>query len=111
MNGDKQTLEEFFDSLCFSLASSITYSVNCATRYKRNLPKSINFYGVSEDFLFLISNRVKQQLGSERGISNGIPHIFHQSITEKEAYHIDVGWFFSVYNKNGKVNFSNQEYL
>ena len=108
MNDDekKQTLEEFFSDLSLSLANSIIYSIHQKTKFQSPFPKAINFDGTSSNFLSLISDKVKENLGSENSIYS-IPHVFCKEFSRGDMYHIDLGWFFSTYYKNGKVKFYN----
>ncbi len=102
----EQTLEEFFRDFSLSLAFSIIYSVNQNIKHENRQPEVINFYGMEDDFLMLISNRIKKNLGLDSTIYGRIPMVFNNS-NKDNSYHIDVGWFFSIYNKNKKVEFYN----
>jgi len=97
----KQKLEKFFDDLSLSLSDGIIYCIHQAVKKRREIPKEINFYGAEDDLLQLISKKVREKLGSERGLYGGIPHTFNCDFSGLFIYNIDIGWFISVRKKNG----------
>ncbi len=105
ISGENQGIDYFLNELTSSLVSGIICSVNQALYENKSLPKTINFYGAEEDILLLISNRVKNSLGAESSLYSKAVHRLNADLSEKETYHINVGWFIRMYDKNGRVSF------
>ena len=102
---EKQTQEEFLKLFSTSLAKSIIDSTH-HNLIKHARPFSvINLYGPDRNILELISEMVKIQLGSPTSMYRQISHTFNQPDGKQFFYQMDVGWFFSIYNKNGRVEF------